>query len=152
MANKSMTVIDISQNDIHVSGDVELTVKRLRSFDTGIRLDAYMGSKLILQISVATLLPSSKIHILHQDLSDTVAFTYDDKVFEWENNSLKISHNWLDFISKRLCTVYFNNNKLLEVNRKGLLLTLYTSKMDDKLALYVTLFLIARYCELDGND
>jgi len=137
---------------IDVSGEVDITVKRTRQFNFNTNLELFSEDKLLLKTSVNTLLPFSKPDIIHQELDDIISFSHDGKMFEWDTNQLKIKHNPLDIISNRFCSIYLNGEKLLDVNRKKLSLIFDTTNLSDKLKLYVTLFLIIYYSDIDSAD
>jgi hypothetical protein len=148
-----MTIIEFKlYGDILVHGDISLFVKRSFLLNSNINLEFFFKDELILQTEFNTLNPTSKVKILYQNLQSSIGLAYNDKIFEWKNNWLTITHNWFHFISKRLCTVNYNGEKLLEVHRKNLKLNLTTENLDKELILNLVLFVIIHYSDIDGGE
>jgi hypothetical protein len=148
-----MTTIDIElYGDIHVSGDLDLYVKRSFSLNSDINLDFFKDNKLILQTKFNKLKPYSRVNICFQDLHVPVSLAHKDKTWEWGGNWLSISHNWFYFISSKLCSISYNNKFLLNINRKNTTLSLKIDSLDDELLLNLVLFLIVHYSDIDGGE
>lgn len=143
-------------DNIEISGEVQMFIKRKFSWNSKISLDFMINDKTILKSSHFPL-PLCRERIHYSNLEHEFSLTDNDKSLILGSNTIMIVQKMFYVITRHLFSIFLNGDKITDVYIKkrstaGIEFEFELPNFDYSLKLYTVILIVINYSDIDGGE